>query len=162
MSENKFFTVKKSVPGDVLFVLSPLSNPTISRVIHLTNRMPQQNLPLDWALGIFLDPGLFGLYAKKVITFTDNEGMIQAARDAGVYFGEIDFTPTTGNEPAEILGILQKGVRLDILNAIKKYGDELVRDVAIKNTDKLTQSVISMLENLWKIQLTMDGASYSA
>ena len=61
-----------------------------------------------------------------------------------------------------VLGILQKGVRLDILNAIKKYGDELVRDVAIKNTDRLTQSVISMLENLWKIQLTMDGASYSA
>ena len=161
MSENKTFTVKKSVPGEVLFNLSPLSSQAISRTIRLTNRMPQQALPLDWALGIFLDPSLFGMYRQGIITFTENEAMIKAACDAGVYFGEIDFTPATGDEPEKVLAILQKGVRSEIVKAINTYGKELVQGVAVKNADKLTTGVVTMLETLWKVQLTMDGATYS-
>ena len=55
------------------------------------------------------------------------------------------------------LKVLKSGVRSDILNAIKNYGDDLVKNVVIKYADDLTTGVISMLENHWHIQLTMDG-----
>jgi hypothetical protein len=56
MSETiRTFTIKKTVPGTVFFTLSPLSNQGLRKEVYLTTRMPQQSLPLDWALGIFLN-----------------------------------------------------------------------------------------------------------
>ena len=158
MSEIKTFTIKKTVPGSVLFTLSPLSNQGIKREVYLTTRMPQQVLPLDWALGIFLDNTLYNMYKEGIFTFNDNAAITLAAREAGVYFDEVlDFTPVTKDVTPEILAVLKKGVRGDILKAITKHGDEVVKDVVIKHANELTTGVISMLEQHWKIQLTMDG-----
>lgn len=157
MSELKIFTIKKTIPGSVLFMLSPLSNQSLKKEIYLTSRMPQQILPEDWALGIFLDSSLYDMYKKGIFTFNDNDGVVKAAREAGVYFDEVlDFTPTEDNT-GKILKVLKSGVRSDILNVIKNYGDDLVKDVVIKYANDLTTGVISMLENHWHIQLTMDG-----
>ena len=157
MSELKTFTIKKTIPGSVLFILSPLSNQSLKKEIYLTSRMPQQILPEDWALGIFLDSSLYDMYKKGIFTFNDNDGVVKAAREAGVYFDEVlDFTPTEDNT-GKILKVLKRGVRSDILNAIKNYGDDLVKDIVIKYANDLTTGVISMLENHWHIQLTMDG-----
>ena len=58
MSEEKnSFILKKTTAGEVFTHVSPMSNPSISRVIHLTDRLPQQVLPLDWALGFIIDQG---------------------------------------------------------------------------------------------------------
>ena len=57
----------------------------------------------------------------------------------------------------EILKALKSGVRADILKTIKDYGDDLVKNVVVKYADDLTTGVITMLENHWHIQLTMDG-----
>ena len=158
MSEIKTFTIKKTVPGSVLFTLSPLSNQGIKREVYLTTRMPQQVLPLDWALGIFLDNTLYNMYKQGIFTFNDNAAITLAAREAGVYFDEaLDFTPVIKDVTPEILAVLKKGVRGDILKAITKHGDEVVKDVVIKHANELTTGVISMLEQHWKIQLTMDG-----
>ena len=157
MSELKTFTIKKTIPGSVLFILSPLSNQSLKKEIYLTSRMPQQILPEDWALGIFLDSSLYDMYKKGIFTFNDNDGVVKAAREAGVYFDEVlDFTPTEDNT-GKILKVLKRGVRSDILNAITNYGDDLVKDIVIKYANDLTTGVISMLENHWHIQLTMDG-----
>ena len=157
MSELKTFTIKKTIAGSVLFILSPLSNQSLNKEIYLTSRMPQQILPEDWALGIFLDSSLYDMYKKGIFTFNDNDGVVKAAREAGVYFDEVlDFTPTEDNT-GKILKVLKSGVRSDILNAIKNYGDDLVKNVVVKYADDLTTGVISMLENHWHIQLTMDG-----
>ena len=159
MSETiKTFVLKKTVPGSVLFTLSPMSNQALKKEIYLTSRMPQQVLPLDWALGIFLDNSLYSMYKKGIISFSDNRAIVQAAREAGVYFDEaLDFAPVTEDRTPKILGILKSGVRTEILNAIKTYGDELVKSVVVKYANELTTGVISMLENHWHIQLTMDG-----
>lgn len=45
--EKKSFILKKTTAGEVFTYVSPMSNPTVSRVIHLTDRVPQQILPLD-------------------------------------------------------------------------------------------------------------------
>lgn len=157
MSEMKTFTIKKTIPGSVLFTLSPLSNQSLKKEIYLTTRMPQQVLPVDWALGVFLDNSLYDMYKKGIFTFSDNKGIVEAAREAGVYFDEsLDFTPAEDNT-GKILKVLKSGVRADILNVIKNYGDDLVKGVVIQNADDLTTGVITMLENHWKIQLTMDG-----
>ena len=158
MSEMKTFTIKKTIPGSVLFTLSPLSNQSLRKEIYLTSRMPQQVLPEDWALGIFLDSSLYDMYKKGIFTFNDNKGIVEAARQAGVYFDEVlDFTPAEPDSTAKILKVLKGGVRADILKAIKDYGDSLVRDVVITHANDLTTGVITMLENHWHIQLTMDG-----
>ena len=154
----KTFTLKKVVPGSVLFTLSPLSNQSLKKEIYLTTRMPQQVLPLDWALGIFLDSSLYSMYKKGIFTFNDNAGMVQAAREAGVYFDEaLDFEPISEDTIGKILKTLKSGVRADIMRSIRDYGDDLVRDVVIKHAQDLTTGVITMLENHWHIQLTMDG-----
>lgn len=157
MSEMKTFTIKKTIPGSVLFTLSPLSNQSLKKEIYLTTRLPQQVLPEDWALGIFLDSSLYDMYKKGIFTFNDNKGIVEAARNAGVYFDEVlDFTPAEDNT-GKILKVLKSGVRSDILNTIKNYGDDLVKDVVIKYANDLTTGVVTMLENHWHIQLTMDG-----
>ena len=98
------------------------------------------------------------MYKKGIFTFNDNEGIVQAAREAGVYFDEtLDFTPVKEDVTPTILKALKSGVRADILKTIKDYGDDLVKNVVVKYADDLTTGVISMLENHWHIQLTMDG-----
>lgn len=51
MSENnetpKFFRMTKAVPGNVVIVMHPFSNPQMRKVVRLTHRNPHQNLPLD-------------------------------------------------------------------------------------------------------------------
>lgn len=154
----KTFIIKKTIPGSVLFTLSPLSNQSLKKEIYLTNRMPQQVLPVDWALGIFLDNTLYNMYKNGVFTFNDNNGVVAAAREAGVYFDEVlDFAPQTEDVTPKILKALKSGVRADILKAIKEYGDDLVKSVVIKHANDLTTGVITMLENQWGIQLIMDG-----
>ena len=154
----KTFTMKKTVPGSVLFTLSPLSNQSLKKEIYLTSRMPQQVLPLDWALGVFLDNTLYNMYKNGVFTFNDNEGIVKAAVEAGVYFDEtLDFVPLTEDCTPKILKALKSGVRADILKVIKEYGDDLVKNVVVKYANDLTTGVIQMLENHWNIQLTMDG-----
>lgn len=157
MSEMKTFTIKKTIPGSVLFTLSPLSNQSLKKEVYLTTRLPQQVLPEDWALGIFLDSSLYDMYKKGIFTFTDNKSVVEAAKNAGVYFDEVlDFTPAEDNT-GKILKVLKSGVRTDILNVIKNYGDDLVKDIVIKYANDLTTGVVTMLENYWHIQLTMDG-----
>ena len=154
----KTFTIKKTVPGSVLFILSPLSNQALKKEVYLTERMPQQVLPLDWALGIFLDSNIYGMYKKGIFTFNDNQGVVQAAREAGVYFDEVlDFEPVQDDITPKILKVLKSGVRGDILKTIKEYGDDLVKNVVIQYANDLTTGVVQMLENHWNIQLTMDG-----
>ena len=80
--EKKSFILKKTTAGEVFTYVSPMSNPTVSRVIHLTDRVPQQILPLDWALGFIIDQGNYSLYKKGYVTFDDNDSLAKAAIDA--------------------------------------------------------------------------------
>jgi hypothetical protein len=98
------------------------------------------------------------MYKQGIFTFNDNNGLVQAAREAGVYFDEVlDFEPAKEDVTPKILKVLKSGVRADILKAIKEYGDDLVKNVVIQHANDLTTGVIGMLENHWHIQLTMDG-----
>ena len=157
MSE-KTFKITKTVPGTVLFRLSPASNNSISRLFTLTDRNPHQVLPLDWALGIFLNDGVYSLYSKGAFTCDNNNGLVEAAYEAGVYFDDkLDFTPAETDYTDKIAAILKKGDRSAIMNAVKEYGNDRVKAVAIANAPVLTHGVIQMLENIFRIQLTLDG-----
>jgi hypothetical protein len=155
---NQNFTIIKTVPGTVLFSLHPISNPSLQRLIKLTAKNPKQALPVDWAMGVFADPGVYSLYESKAFTFDDNEGAVKTAFEKGVYFDDkLDFEPAPQDLTNVIFSILQGGNRAAILKSIEDYGNDLVKDVAIANANDLTQSVIRMLENIFKIQLTIDG-----
>jgi hypothetical protein len=155
---NQNFTIIKTVPGTVLFSLHPISNPSLQRLIKLTAKNPKQALPVDWAMGVFADPGVYSLYENKAFTFDDNEGAVKMAFEQGVYFDDkLDFEPAPQDLTNVIFSILQGGNRAAILKSIEDYGNDLVKDVAIAKANDLTQSVIRMLENIFKIQLTIDG-----
>ena len=64
---------------------------------------------------------------------------------------------TTFLDEKVILSILVSGNRSKILDAMKEYGDNLVKQVAITHRDELNTGVVNMLENLLKIQLFIDG-----
>ena len=84
MSENineapKIFKLQKTVPGNVLFTLHPVSNPVLAKEIYLTNRQPSVMLPADWALGVFASDGLYTMYQKGVFTFDNNKALAKLA-----------------------------------------------------------------------------------
>ena len=158
MSDVKTIKVTKTRPGSLLFILHPISNLQMSKEIYLTDRSPSQFIPLDWALGVFLDDGIYKLYKKGHFTFSDNEAVVKAAYEAGVYFDEaLDFTPAKADNSDKILEILKSGNRKNIENAIQLYGEDVVKMVAFTNANNLTVNVVRMLEDLFKVQLTLDG-----
>jgi len=158
MSDTKVFKIKKTTPGNVLFILHPVSNPMLTKEVYLTDRRPFQFLPTDWALGIFMDDGNYRLYKKGMFTFENNDELVKAAYEAGVYFDEqLDFTPVKEDNEKEILAILKSGNRASIDKAIKDFGKEMIIKVAASNVDGLNTGIVRMLESLLKVQLVIDN-----
>ena len=157
MSEvKKSFVVKKTCAGSVFTIVSPMSNPNVTRVIDLTDRVPQQILPEDLALVFIMDQGNYSLYKNGYVTFDRNEELTKLAVETGVLFDDFDFTPAKEDQTSTILAILKTGVRIKIQEAINTYGKDKVRDVAAYNIDNLTTAVVKTLENMLNTQLTID------
>lgn len=158
MSEQKVFKIKKTVPGSVLFILHPISNPMLTKEIYLTDRRPSQFLPLDWALGVFMDDGNYRLYKKGMFTFENNDELVKAAYDANVYFDEhLDFVPVKEDNEKEILAIIKSGNRASIEKAISSYSRDLIIKIAAANVNDLNTGVVRMLESMLKVQLVIDN-----
>ena len=156
----KVYKMKKVIPGDLLIMLHPLSNPMISREVFLTDRNPNQMLPLDWALGVFMDNGIYNMYKNGIFTFENNEALVKAAYEAGAYFDEaLDFVPVKEDNSKIIFEILSSGHRAKIIKAIDDYGKESVLAVAIDKVESLSTGVVQLLESILKVQLTMDGGA---
>lgn len=157
MSEvKKSFVLKKTCAGSVFTIVSPMSNPNVTRIIDLTDRVPQQVLPEDWALGFIMDQGNYSLYKNGYVTFDKNEELAKLAAETGVLFDDFGFTPAKEDQTSTILAILKTGVRIKIQEAINTYGKDKVRDVAAYNIDNLTTAVVKTLENMLNTQLTID------
>lgn len=156
----KVYKMKKVIPGDLLIMLRPLSNPMISREIFLTDRNPNQMLPLDWALGVFMDNGIYNMYKNGMFTFENNEALVKAAYEAGAYFDEaLDFVPVKEDNSKIIFEILSSGNRAKIIKAIDDYSKESVLAVAVDKVESLSTGVVQLLESILKVQLTMDGGA---
>ena len=163
MSENineapKIFKLQKTVPGNVLFTLHPVSNPALAKEIYLTNRQPSVMLPADWALGVFASDGLYTMYQKGVFTFDNNKALAKLAYDQSLFFSEdLDFTPIDSNNVEIIKNILKTGNRKSIEDVIEKYTKERVKEVAISCVKELSMGVVNMLEGIFHVQLVVDG-----
>ena len=156
----KVYKMKKVIPGDLLIILHPLSNPMISREVFLTDRNPNQMLPLDWALGVFMDNGIYNMYKNGIFTLENNEALVKAAYEAGAYFDEaLDFVPVKEDNSKIIFEILSSGNRAKIIKAIDDYGKESVLAVAVDKVESLSTGVVQLLESILKVQLTMDGGA---
>ena len=163
MSENineapKIFKLQKTVPGNVLFTLHPVSNPALAKEIYLTNRQPSVMLPADCVLGVFARDGLYTMYQKGVFTFDNNKALAKLAYDQSLFFSEdLDFTPIDSNNVEIIKNILKTGNRKAIEDAIEKYTKERVKEVAISCVKELSMGVVNMLEGIFHVQLVVDG-----
>lgn len=156
--EQKVFKIKKTIPGNVLFILHPVSNPLLTKEIYLTDKRPFQYLPLDWAMGIFVDDGNMKLYEKGMFTFENNDELVKAAYAKGYYFGEVlEFTPAKEDNEKEILAILMSGNRQSINKAITDNGKDMIIQVAAAHINELNTGVVRMLEGMLKVQLTIDN-----
>ena len=156
----KVYKMKKVIPGDLLIIFHPLSNPMISREVFLTDRNPNQMLPLDWALGVFMDNGIYNMYKNGIFTFENNEALVKAAYEAGAYFDEaLDFVPVKEDNSKIIFEILSSGNRAKIIKAIDDYGKESVLAVAVDKVESLSTGVVQLLESILKVQLTIDGGA---
>lgn len=156
--QRKSFRMKKLVPGDVILAVHPFSNPELKKIVRLTNRNPYQVLPLDWALGIFMDSSNYNLYKQGYITFDHNEELVRAAYEAGAYFDdELDFTPAKEDNEEVIFQMVKGGNRAQLQSAVEKYGRDRVLSIVISRRDELSVAVVSMCESFFKTQLIMDG-----
>ena len=154
----KIFKLQKTVPGNVLFTLHPVSNPALAKEIYLTNRQPSVMLPADWALGVFASDGLYTMYQKGGFTFDNNKALAKLAYDQSLFFSEdLDFTPIDSNNVEIIKNILKAGNRKGIEDAIEKYSQERVKEVAISCVKELSMGVVNMLEGIFHVQLVVDG-----
>lgn len=160
MAEVKNFVLIKTTPGEVFFTISSVSNPALKREVYLTNKHPQQPLPLDWALSIIADPSLYLMYKKGLITFNDNDSLAKIAYESGYLFDDkYDFTPASQEDDKTILAALKAGTKSKIDESIKNFGADRVREVAIANLGSLTQNVIQVLEKTFNVQLVMDNVA---
>lgn len=156
---NKTIRMINTTPNLIIFRLSPYDNPANSRVIKLgaTNLNKVITMPMSLALGVFTSDDVYGLYKKGYFTFDNNEELLQAAKEASLYFAdELDFKPADKNTNETILTQLQKGNRSAIEKAIKEYGKERVMDVAKANLDNLTTGVKTMLEQTLKVSFSLN------
>lgn len=154
----KFFKLQRTVPGNVLFTLHPVSNPALAKEIYLTSRQPSVMLPADWALGVFASDGIYAMYQKGVFTFDNNKALAKLAYDQSIFFSEdLDFTPIEPNNVEIIKNILKAGNRKGIEDAIEKYTKERVKEVAISCVKELSMGVVNMLEGIFHVQLVVDG-----
>ena len=71
MSENKFFKIIKTTPNQVMFILHSISNPSLSKLVRLTDRIPEQTVPADWALDLFLNEENY--QGNAVVNYTEYE-----------------------------------------------------------------------------------------
>ena len=156
---NKTVRMINTTPNLIIFRLSPYDNPANSRIIKLgaTNLNKVITMPMSLALGVFTSDDVYGLYKKGYFTFDNNEELLQAAKEASLYFAdELDFKPADKNTNETILTQLQKGNRSAIEKAIKEYGKERVMDVAKANLDNLTTGVKTMLEQTLKVSFSLN------
>lgn len=156
---NKTIRMINTTPNLIIFRLSPYDNPANSRIIKLgaTNLNKVITMPMSLALGVFTSNDVYGLYKKGYFTFDNNEELLQAAKEANLYFAdELDFKPADKNTNETILTQLQKGNRSAIEKAIKEYGKERVMDVAKANLDNLTTGVKTMLEQTLKVSFSLN------
>ena len=115
-------------------------------------------LPADWALGVFASDGLYTMYQKGVFTFDNNKALAKLAYDQSLFFSEdLDFTPIDSNNVEIIKNILKTGNRKAIEDAIEKYTQERVKEVAISCVKELSMGVVNMLEGIFHVQLVVDG-----
>ena len=156
---NKTIRMINTTPNLIIFRLSPYDNPANSRIIKLgaTNLNKVITMPMSLALGVFTSSDVYGLYKKGYFTFDNNEELLQAAKEASLYFAdELDFKPADKNTNETILTQLQKGNRSAIEKVIKEYGKERVMDVAKANLDNLTIGVKTMLEQTLKVSFSLN------
>lgn len=156
---NKTIRMINTTPNLIIFRLSPYDNPANGRIIKLgaTNLNKVITMPMSLALGVFTSSDVYGLYKKGYFTFDNNEELLQAAKEASLYFAdELDFKPADKNTNETILTQLQKGNRSAIEKAIKDYGKERVMDVAKANLDNLTTGVKTMLEQTLKVSFSLN------
>lgn len=158
MSEIKNFKITKTCSNDVIFMLHPVSNPELKKEVYLSSRRPSLSLPLDWALGIFLDDGVYDMYRKGYFTFSNNDELARLAYENGVYFDDkLDFTPAQEGNNKLILDGLKLGQMAKINELCNKYGENAVKDVAAANVEQIPSGVVAFLEKKFNIQLIIDG-----
>lgn len=157
-SNTQVFILEKCNLGDVFFYLHPLSNASLTKSVYLTSRLPRISLSKDWALGVFLDNGIYSMLKQGIIAFKNQEAAFQAAQEAGVLFdAEIaELKDVQKIDYNSILTTLKSGVRSSIVELEKKYGREVVKSTAVKYLNDIPQGVVTLLEKMWNIQLTIN------
>jgi hypothetical protein len=100
------------------------------------------------------------MYEKGIFTFDNNDILVKMAYNQSLYFSEeLDFKPVKAENVETIKVILKGGNRKAIENAISTYGEDRVKEVAYTYVSELSTGVVSMLESMFKVQLTMDGGA---
>jgi len=156
---NKTIRMINTTPNLILFNLSPYDNPSNSRLIRLgsSNTNKVITMPISLALGVFTNSEVYRLFKKGYFTFDHTEELLEAAKEANLYFAEqLDFTPASEKTSETILTQLIKGSRAAIEAAIKEYGKDRVMDVAKANLDKLSVGVKTMLEQTLKVSFSLN------
>ncbi len=156
---NKTIKMINTTPNLIIFNLSPFDNPSNVRLIKLgaTNLNKAIIMPISLALGVFTNNDVYRLFKKGYFTFSDTNELLQAAKEANLYFAdELDFVPADAKTNETILTRLQKGNRAAIESAIKDFGKDRVMDIAKTNLDKLTTGVKTMLEQTLQVSFTLN------
>jgi len=144
--EQSYFVITKTVPGTVIFDLSPITNTEQHRIIKLTEKMPSTRLPKDWALGVFLKVEVFDMYKKGIFTFDNPDEVTKLAIEEQVYFGDkLEFTPRSKDYLDKILTVLKQAQKNQILEYLAKDRD-LVLSIAQEHLDELSNGTISLIE----------------
>ena len=156
---NQTIRMINTTPNLIIFNLTPFDNPANVRLIKLgaSNLNKVITMPMSLALGVFVDTEAYRLFKKGYFTFDKIDQLVQAAKEANLYFAdELDFVPANDKTNETILTQLKKGNRAAIESAIKEFGREKVMDTAKAHIDELTGGVKTMLEQTLNVSFSIN------
>lgn len=157
MEGAKFFFIRKTIPGMVIFQLRSINNQDRTHMVILTEEQPMARVPADMALWIFYNSEVFKMFENKCFTVENYEALTKLAIEEGLYFeDELTFTPASKNHEEEIAKILKEGAKIKVKELLQKESPEVVVNVARENLDQLTSGTIKYLEEQTQTQLLID------
>ena len=159
--ERKFYTIRKTTPSHLIFSISSFDDPNKKITIDLTGLKPERRIAKEFAFGLLTDPSVLDLFRRKYFTIVEGKEFLKDATEAGAYFDDDELNQLVSNpavDPTqELLTAFSKASFSNKYDEYeKKFGKDVILDVAAKNKDKLPLWTVQFLEKKLGVQLTLD------
>lgn len=153
-SIKKTFKIIKTCVGSIRFMIESAEHQL--REVYLDDNRKFINLPEDWAVGVFRNPGAYNCYKLGYFTFENPEEIARIAAEQGEYFEDTTLLPKKQTYLQDILEILKTSKRSEIEALCNSENEQTIVAIVKENHDQLTRGTIKYVSELLNVELNFD------